>query len=226
MCGPTSVRDFIAAGTELRYLSGLGWAALGVLELTSLPTIGAERWVPWLRAADVLLDAGPAPAYVGFGSMGGSGGLERTKVILEALEKSGQRGLIASGWGGMKASELPPSVFMLESVPHDWLFPKVSVVVHHGGSGTTAAGLRAGKPTGICPFLGDQPFWGQLVYERGVGPQPIPQGKLTAARLAEAICIATQDTEMRGRAAALGQKICEEDGVARAVEVVNEILGA
>lgn len=173
-----------------------------------------------------FLDAGPAPVYVGFGSMGGSGGLKRTKVILEALEKSGQRGLIASGWGGLKASDLPQNVYMLESVPHDWLFPRVAAVVHHGGAGTTAAGLRAGKPTVICPFLGDQPFWGQLVYERGVGTKPIPQGKLTAARLAEAIRIATQDAGMQRQAEALGQKIRAEDGVARAVEVVNEILGA
>jgi sterol 3beta-glucosyltransferase len=187
-----------------------------------------DRPADWQPDPELVrfLEAGPAPVYVGFGSMGGSGGLERAKVVLEALEKSGQRGLIASGWGGLKASELPPSVFMLESVPHDWLFPKVSAVVHHGGAGTTAAGLRAGKPTVICPFLGDQPFWGRLVYERGVGPQPIPQGKLTAARLTEAIRIATQDAAMRRRAEALGQKIRAEDGVARAVEVVNGILGA
>lgn len=184
-----------------------------------------ERPADWQPEPELVrfLDAGPAPVYVGFGSMGGSDGQKRARVILEALEISGQRGLIVSGWGGLKASDLPDSAFMLEAVPHDWLFPRVAAVVHHGGSGTTAAGLRAGKPTIICPFLGDQPFWGRLVYERGVGPRPIPQGKLTAARLAEAIRIATQDAEMRGRAEEMGQKICQEDGVARAVQVVNSV---
>jgi dipeptidase E len=64
MCGPKSVRDFIAAGPDFRYLSGLGWASLGVLELSALPTIGAERWVPWVQSADVLLVDGGDATYL------------------------------------------------------------------------------------------------------------------------------------------------------------------
>ena len=116
------------------------------------------------------------------------------------------------------------TIYRLEAVPHDWLFPQVSAVVHHGGSGITASGLRAGKPTVICPFLGDQPFWGGLVHQLGVGPKPIPQHSLTADRLAGAIILATQDVGMQRRAQELGQKISAEDGVTRAVENVSKIV--
>jgi sterol 3beta-glucosyltransferase len=113
---------------------------------------------------------------------------------------------------------------MIEQAPHDWLFPRVKAVVHHGGAGTTAAGLHAGKPTITCPFFGDQPFWGQRVYELGVGPKPIPQKQLTAETLATAIQTAVSDARMVERAAALGEKIRAEDGVARAVEIIEATL--
>jgi sterol 3beta-glucosyltransferase len=168
-----------------------------------------------------FLEAGPPPVYIGFGSVGARKAEKRTKTIMAALEKSGQRGLLASGWGGLKTSALPEDVFMLETAPHDWLFPQVAAVVHHGGAGTTAAGLRAGKPSIICPFFGDQPFWGKLIYRQGIGPQPIPQGGLTADRLAEAITISLQDDGIKRRAAEIGEKIRAEDGVGRAVEIIG-----
>jgi sterol 3beta-glucosyltransferase len=110
---------------------------------------------------------------------------------------------------------------MVDAVPHDWLFPRVAAVVHHGGAGTTAAGLRAGRPTVICPFLADQPFWGRVVYERGVGPKSIPQNRLTVKNLSNAIRVAVHDVSMQKRAAELGESICAEDGVARAVEIIT-----
>jgi sterol 3beta-glucosyltransferase len=171
-----------------------------------------------------FLDAGTPPVYIGFGSVGARNAEKRTQIILEALEKSGQRGLFVSGWGGLKAADLPQTVYMAESIPHDWLFPQVAAVVHHGGAGTTAAGLRAGKPTIICPFMADQPFWGKLVYQRGVGPQPIPQNWLTTDKLATAITTAVEDQTMKRRAAELGEQIRAEDGIARAVEIIGEVI--
>ena len=181
----------------------------------------------WQPEPDLLrfLEAGTAPVYVGFGSVGGRKGEKRTRIILEALNKSGQRGLLASGWGGLKAADLPENVFMVTAVPHDWLFPRVAAVVHHGGAGTTAAGLRAGKPTIICPFMADQPFWGRLVYESGVGPKPIPQRQITAGKLAAAITTAVQDQTIKRRAAQLGRQISLEDGIARAVEIIEAVVG-
>jgi UDP:flavonoid glycosyltransferase YjiC (YdhE family) len=128
------------------------------------------------------------------------------------------------GWGGLRNVEAPENVFTIESIPHDWLFPRVAAAVHHGGSGTTAAALRAGIPMAVVPFFADQPFWGQRVAALGVGPAPIPRKQLTVERLATAIQIVTGDTGMRARAAALGERIRAEDGVARAVELIQRDL--
>ena len=171
-----------------------------------------------------FLETGSVPIYIGFGSMGAGKGEQRVGIVLEALEKSGQRGVLVRGWGGLKASDLPKSVFMVESVPHDWLFPQMAAVVHHGGAGTTAAGLRSGKPSVICPFMADQPFWARLVYQQGASPKPILQMHLEADRLADAIITAVQDKTMQNRAAELGQQIRAEDGIARAVEIIGAII--
>jgi sterol 3beta-glucosyltransferase len=112
---------------------------------------------------------------------------------------------------------------MVESVPHSWLFSQVAAVVHHGGAGTTAAGLRAGVPSIVIPFFGDRLFWGQRVAKLGVGPDPIPRKQLTAERLAQAIRTAVTDRATIRRAADLGAKIQAEDGIANAVAIVGEI---
>jgi sterol 3beta-glucosyltransferase len=179
---------------------------------------GDPQWKPSPELAR-FLDAGAPPVYVGFGSMAGTDPEGKARTILDALRLSGQRGLIASGWGGLKPADSPDHVFMIQEAPHDWLFPCVSAVVHHGGAGTTAAGLRAGKPTVICPFFGDQPFWGQRVHALGIGPKQIPQKQLTAENLAEAIREALTPA-MRNRAETLSIHLLEEDGVARAMEII------
>jgi UDP:flavonoid glycosyltransferase YjiC (YdhE family) len=112
---------------------------------------------------------------------------------------------------------------MVDSIPFSWLFPRVLALVHHDGAGTTSACLRAGVPSIVIPFFGDQPFWGQRVAELGVGPEPIPRQRLTIERLARAIQRVVSDQAMRQRAANLGAKIRAEDGVARAVAVVQDI---
>jgi len=146
------------------------------------------------------------------------------EIVLEALKRSGQRGLVATGWGGLKGADLPDGVFKLESVPHDWLFPRVAAVVHHGGAGTTAAGLRVGVPSVLVPHFGDQPFWAQRVVRLGVGPKAIPRKRMTAERLGAAIAKAVTDENIRARAATLGERIRTEDGVGQAIEVVERGL--
>jgi sterol 3beta-glucosyltransferase len=126
-----------------------------------------------------------------------------TQVVIEALQRVGLRGVLAAGWRGLSQDDLPETIFPLGDVPHDWLFPQVAAVVHHGGAGTTAAGLRAGRPTVICPFFGDQPFWGWRVRELGVGSEPIPQKKLTADRLSAALREVTTNPAIRRSAEAL-----------------------
>ncbi|CAA9381011.1 MAG: UDP-glucose:sterol glucosyltransferase, partial [uncultured Chloroflexia bacterium] len=184
----------------------------------------SDDWQPQPELTD-FLTSGPPPVYVGFGSMSGNKAKQRARIVIDALVQSGQRGILASGWGGLDASDVPENILVVDEAPHDWLFDRVAAVVHHGGAGTTAAGLRAGKPTVICPFLADQPFWGRVVHQLGVGPQPIPQRKLTVARLADAIATAVHDTSMQQRAAELGEKIRAEDGVANAVDIIGTTMG-
>ena len=179
----------------------------------------------WTPPADLLefLQAGAPPIFIGFGSMSPRNPEAMTQVILRALARTQQRAIILSGWGGLHSSDLPDSVYMLDSIPFSWLFPRVAAVVHHGGAGTTSAGLRAGVPSIIVPFFADQPFWGQRVADLGVGPAPIPRKKLTAERLAQAIQTAVTDQAMRQRATDLGARIRSEDGIARAVAVVQDL---
>ena len=171
-----------------------------------------------------FLEAGEPPVYVGFGSMAGSDPDRTTRMVVRAVEQAGVRAILATGWGGLATRmPLPSSILAIRSAPHDWLFPRVAAVVHHGGAGTTAAGLRAGRPSVVCPFFGDQPFWGRRVHALGVGPAPIPQKRLLAERLAEAIGAATTDADMRRRAADLGEAIRGEDGIGSAVRHIDRI---
>ena len=181
----------------------------------------------WEAPVDLVnfIQSGPPPVYIGFGSMVNSKSGETTRLVLKALERTGQRGVLSAGWGGLKKEALPETVFMIDSLPFSWLFPQMAAVVHHGGAGTTSMGLWAGVPSIVTPFMGDQPFWGQRVYELGVGPQPIPLRNLTVDRLAEAIDLAVSDTSMRAKAARLGEQIRAENGVARAVEIIEQEYG-
>lgn len=131
--------------------------------------------------------------------------------------------VMLSGWGGLRKENLPDTVYLVDSVPHSWLFPHVAAIVHHGGAGTTAAGLRAGVPSIVIPFFGDQLFWGQRVADLGVGTKPIPRKQLTVERLSHAIQQATTNLSMRQRAADLGIKIRAEDGITEVVKIVREI---
>jgi sterol 3beta-glucosyltransferase len=117
-----------------------------------------DEQTEWQPPDELLrfLDAGKPPVYVGFGSMIDKQIRYATKIVLEALHHTGQRGVLLGGWGGLGKGDIPDTVRCIESVPHDWLFPRVSVVIHHGGVGTTATGLRHGRPTVIVPFFADQ----------------------------------------------------------------------
>jgi sterol 3beta-glucosyltransferase len=180
-------------------------------------------WSPPTDLLDFLAAGGP-PVYIGFGSMAGRAPAQLAELVIEALKIAGVRGIIATGWGGLTAEDLPESIFKIESAPHDWLFPKVAAVVHHGGAGTTGAGLRAGKPSVVIPFFGDQPFWARTVYALGAGPKPIPKKKLTAEKLAAAISEAVTNIDIQRNAKAIGEKITQEDGVVTAVTTIERIM--
>lgn len=184
----------------------------------------APSWQPPAELA-AFLSAGPPPVYVGFGSiMLGRDGDRVTALIASALEKAGQRGILYRGWGDLGRIALPPSIAVVDSVPHDWLFPRVRAVVHHGGAGVTSQALRVGAPAVVVPFLGDQHFWADRVAELGAGPAPIPRAQLTSDRLAQAIAAAGESDIIRARAAKVGRQLQSERGVARAVALVEAYL--
>lgn len=171
-----------------------------------------------------FLEAGPPPVCVGFGSMVTADGDRLTHTAVEALLQSGQRAVLLSGWGSLGDWPLPDTILKLDAVPHDWLFPRMAAVVHHGGAGTTGAALRAGVPNLVVPFTADQPFWGRRVQQLGVGPAPIAQRRLTADRLAKAVRLMLDDTAMRDRAARLGAAIQDEDGPGTAIRVFERLM--
>jgi sterol 3beta-glucosyltransferase len=166
-----------------------------------------------------FLAAGPPPVYVGFGSMLPRDPAETDAIVRSALRKAGVRGVIRRHDTLEDMVEGPQdddSLFVVGDVPHSWLFPRMAAVVHHGGAGTTAAGLRAGRPTVICPFFIDQPFWAERVLALGAGTRPLPIKKLEASALAERITAAVGDPAIRERAAEVGLRISAENGVGRA----------
>lgn len=179
----------------------------------------------WAPPEDLVhfLKAGPSPVYVGFGSMNHADPERQTRLALQALELSGQRGVLLTGWGGLRRQAAPATVYFVDDVPHTWLFPKMAALVHHGGAGTTGAGLRAGVPNLITPLApNDQPAWAERVVKLGVGPRLPRRKALTAETLATAILTAVNDQAMRARAAGLGQALRAEDGVAKAVAIVEQ----
>jgi len=185
-------------------------------------------WFPeddlnWQPSEDLseFLRAGSPPVFIGFSSMPIREPQTTTQIIVDTLQRSGQRGILAGGWGDLGVGSLPDSVFKTEYIPHTWILPRVAGSVVHGGSGSSAAALRAGKPTLVIPFLMDQFFWGNRVFELGVGPRPIPFKKLTTENLVLAIDKMVNNSEMQQKAAILGDKIQAEDGVNRAVELIH-----
>ena len=148
-----------------------------------------------------------------------------TQLIFDAVAKTGQRALVSKGWGGFGADKLdvPSGIFMLGNVPHDWLFQRVSCVVHHGGAGTTAAGIAAGKPTVVVPFFGDQPFWGAMVARAGAGPYPVPYKQLTSDSLAAAITEALKP-ESKEKAQNMSKQIEKEKGTENGAVSFHQML--
>ncbi len=181
------------------------------------------QWSPPQGLIDFLA-AGEAPVYVGFGSMPDANPAVTTRTILDAVQRAGKRAVILTGWAGLGADNTPDDVYILKYAPHSWLFPQMAAVIHHGGAGTTASGLRAGVPTVVVPHQGDQGFWGRTVKQLGVGTSPISRKKLTADNLAAAITEATSNRPMQANARALSEKIRAEDGLAETVKWVERFL--
>jgi len=187
------------------------------VHLTGFWFLEQPRWEP---PADLLafLDDGPPPVYVGFGSMATKDPAAADRHIRAALRRAGLRGVLSPQPG--TSIEPEDDMFVVRNIPFHWLFPQMAGVVHHGGAGTTAEGLKAGVPTLVCPFFGDQPYWADRVHALGAGPRPLPASALTADALAPRL----QDLvkpPYRTRAQDLAKSLNAEDGVARACETLD-----
>jgi sterol 3beta-glucosyltransferase len=171
-------------------------------------------------ALGAFLSAGPPPIYIGFGSMGGFDPKQLLQSLVDGL--AGRRALFYPGWSGVNPSDLPPNIFVVGETPHDWLLPQCSLAVHHGGSGTSHSAARAGIPSVVVPFAGDQPFWADRLHAAGVAARLPGWKALDASSLAESIRYAERD-DVRARARAMGEKMRREDGLATAVRAIEAL---
>jgi UDP:flavonoid glycosyltransferase YjiC (YdhE family) len=179
------------------------------------------QWTPPVALSEFLA-AGPKPVYIGFGSMVSGNAAGFTQTVLDGVKKSGRRAVLATGWGALNGDEGPQDeqTFFLHHAPHDGLFPLMSGAVHHGGAGTTAAAVRAGIPSAIVPFFGDQPFWAHCLHQRGVAPPALERKTLTADALASALATMQQPATIEA-AAALGRAVRAENGIGKAVDCLR-----
>ncbi len=168
---------------------------------------------------DSFLKSGQPPVCISFGSMINKDAERINDIVVEALKKTNNRGIILSGWSGVK-NRSSNDLLYLESAPHDWLLPRCKMIIHHGGAGTTAAGLRAGIPNIVVPFIADQPFWGNRVHAMGVGSKPILVKNISVEKIMHAIAEAESNV-VRDRAQIIGQSIRSEGGVKDAINLIE-----
>ena len=191
--------------------------------VTGYWVLGPEPgWQPPAVLTDFLA-SGPPPVAIGFGSMTPQSAERLTTVAMDALGKSGQRGILLGGWGALGVGVLHDTVLVMDECPHEWLFPRTMAVVHHGGAGTTGAALRGGTPSIVVPLGFDQPYWAGRVAALGAGPTPMSRRGLTSEWLAAAMRRAAHDQRMRARAAAIGATLRAEHGADVAAEIITRL---
>lgn len=187
-----------------------------------------------------FLKAGGPPVYIGFGSMKGNPEFckQLSTMAIAGLKESNQRGVLLGGWAGLTAQVLDTStekgqalkdyaatnVLELSSCPHEWLFPHCAAVVHHGGAGTTAAGLTAGKPTIILAIFGDQPWHGSLIQQKKLGLYGGMVGLMDGEKLGELLNRMLADPEILANAKAIGESINAEDGRLNAAKTIGRAV--
>jgi UDP:flavonoid glycosyltransferase YjiC (YdhE family) len=181
-------------------------------------------WQPPSQLTDFLA-AGPAPVFIGLGStvVTAQRAQQLADIISAALQRAGVRGIIQAGWAGLDVTG--GDVLTIGDTPHEWLFPQLAAAAHHCGAGTTAAVLRSGIPSIALPGpVGDQPFWARRLHDLGAAATPLPQRKLTAQRLADAIRITLDDTDLRSAAEGLAARLATEDGTTAAITAIEGLL--
>lgn len=224
-------RDLLFSGSHSRLLN-LVATSPAVCRLSPLgdrPYLQTGAWFdederepdPALAA---FVEAGPPPVVIGFGSMTGIDAHAWTRRVVEGVGP--RRAVLQMGWANLGEVELPPNIFRAGAVPHGWLFPRASAVIHHGGAGTTAAVMRAGVPSAVVWFLGDQPTWAKRIARLGVGAPGVRFSRFSASWLDGTLQQLTSDPEMKARAAALSMRIRAEDGLGEAVAAIERLAAS
>ncbi len=173
-----------------------------------------------------FLDRGPAPVYIGFGSMGDPDTRRTARAVAQAIRWAGVRAVVQAGWAGLQVRENEKVLAVSGRLPHDRLFPRMAAVVHHGGAGTVSTAARAGVPQVLAPHLLDQYYWGRQVHRLGLGPRPLARRNLAPRALAAALREVVDDPGYRHRAAALAVPLGARDGVAEAVRLLPALAAA
>ncbi|HET6501744.1 MAG TPA: glycosyltransferase [Amycolatopsis sp.] len=179
-----------------------------------------SSWEPPAELVD-FLDAGPPPVFIGFGSNVVGLGDHYSELLIEAVRKAGVRGVVQADWDGLAAAG--DDVIAIGEAPYEWLFPRMAALVHHAGSGTTAAGLRAGVPAVPVPNVVDQFLWAKRLVTLGLAPEKIRQKRLTADRLAAAIREVVGNPDYRLATQAMAAKLKDEDGAVPVIDLVNRL---
>ncbi len=186
----------------------------------------AEEPSGWQPPAELLefLSAGEPPVVISLGAMslGAADALETATLFVDAIQRAGVRAIIQGWEAGMNQIDLPVDIHHCGSLPHSWLLPQCVGLVHHGGFGTTSAGIRAGIPALVIPHMADQFYWAQRIHELGVGPQPIRHTNLEVPGLASALLTLTRDDTLRRAACDLGEQVLGENGIENAVRLIEE----
>src|SRR5689334_3896374 len=220
---------FSASHSQLLNLVAISPAICRLSPLTDRPYQLTGSWFdddetgpdPALAA---FVEAAPPPVVVGFGSMMGIDAREWTRRVVDGVGQ--RRAVLQMGWANLGDVELPPNIFRAGAVSHRWLFPRASAVIHHGGAGTTAAVMRAGVPSAVVSFLGDQSTWGKRIARLGVGTPAVRFSRFSASWLDRTLQQLTRDRQMRARAAELGARIRAEDGLGEAVAAIERLAAS
>lgn len=182
-----------------------------------------ESWKPSEELAE-FLESGPPPVCMGFGSSYIEDAPRVVDVFAKTLSRMGQRGILLGGWSNLRGAKPHRNILEIEEAPYDWLLPRTRGFVHHASTGATHEAIRAGIPSVTVPSFGDQLLWGHLLSKSGVAPTPIQRRKLSAEHLARAVSKIIIDPQMSVNAKTLGDKVSQEDGVSRAVELMLQNL--
>ncbi len=174
---------------------------------------------------EAFMNAGEGPVVLGFGSLAHRDPEAISRTLIRAVEQAGGRAVIQAGWSGLDSRNPPPNVMFTAFVPHAWLFPRASCVVHAGGAGTTAAAMRAGVPMVFVPHWLDQFLWGALARERHLASASIPVRELTPEGLAAAIRTARESPQIRANCLEVAQAIKAENGLGVAADLIESLAG-